>query len=93
MLLGYVATWASDKEVPELKDSLETIRRTASDLISKIDWFSCRRHAYPCDGTRLQERLINGFDSLESARANYILCLEEFISNCRTALLAELGNY
>lgn len=34
---GYVATWASDKEVPELKTSLETIRRAASDLISKID--------------------------------------------------------
>lgn len=34
---GYVATWASDKEVPELKASLETIRRTASDLIVKID--------------------------------------------------------
>ena len=33
----YVAGWSSDKEVPELKASLDTIRRAASDLISKID--------------------------------------------------------
>ena len=33
----YVATWSADKDVPELKASLETIRRTASDLITKID--------------------------------------------------------
>ena len=33
----YVATWSADKEVPELKASLETIRRTAAGLIVKID--------------------------------------------------------
>lgn len=33
----YVAGWSSDKEVPELKASLDTIRRAASDLIGKID--------------------------------------------------------
>lgn len=33
----YVATWSVDKEVPELKASLDTIRRTASELIVKID--------------------------------------------------------
>lgn len=33
----YVATWSADKEVPELKVSLDTIRRTASELIVKID--------------------------------------------------------
>ena len=33
----YVATWSADKEVPELKASLDTIRRTASELIVKID--------------------------------------------------------
>ena len=33
----YVATWSADKEVPELKASLDIIRRTASDLIVKID--------------------------------------------------------
>ena len=34
---GYLATWASDKEVPELKASLDTIRNTASDMIEKIE--------------------------------------------------------
>ena len=34
---GYVAGWSEGKEVPELKASLDTIRKTASDLIVKID--------------------------------------------------------
>ena len=33
----YVAGWSSDKEIPELKASLETIRSTASALIAKIE--------------------------------------------------------
>ena len=34
---GYLASWSADKEVPELKASLDTIRRTASDMIVKIE--------------------------------------------------------
>lgn len=34
---GYVAGWSSGKDTKELKASLETIQKTASDLISKID--------------------------------------------------------
>ena len=34
---GYIASWSKDKELPELKKSLETISRTASDLITDID--------------------------------------------------------
>ena len=34
---GYVAGWSGNQEVPELKASLDTIRRAASDLIIKID--------------------------------------------------------
>jgi len=34
---AYVATWSQGKETPELKDSLNTIRDAAADLISKID--------------------------------------------------------
>ena len=34
---GYIATWSKDKDLPELKASLETINRTASDIISDID--------------------------------------------------------
>lgn len=34
---GYVATWSKGKELPELKDSLNKIRETASEIITKID--------------------------------------------------------
>ena len=34
---GYIGTWSKDKELPELKASLETINSTASAIISNID--------------------------------------------------------
>ena len=34
---GYIASWSKNKDLPELKASLETINRTASGLISDID--------------------------------------------------------
>lgn len=34
---GYIANWSRDKELPELRASLETINRTASGLIDDID--------------------------------------------------------
>lgn len=34
---GYIASWSKDKELPELRASLETINKTASGLISDID--------------------------------------------------------
>ena len=34
---GYLATWAKDKELTELRASLETINRTSSALITDID--------------------------------------------------------
>ena len=34
---GYIASWSSDKDLKELKASLETINKTASGLISDID--------------------------------------------------------
>ena len=33
---GYIAGWSSGKEMPELKSSLDTIRRTSSELIKGI---------------------------------------------------------
>lgn len=35
---GYIASWSEGKELKELRDSLETINRTASELISTIDY-------------------------------------------------------
>ncbi len=34
---GYVASWSSDKELKELKSSLDTIQKTANKLISDIE--------------------------------------------------------
>ena len=34
---AYIAGWSSGKETAELKESMETIRSTASDLINRID--------------------------------------------------------
>ncbi|MGI6498980.1 MAG: YodL domain-containing protein [Oscillospiraceae bacterium] len=34
---GYIASWSKDKELPELRASLETINKTASSLITDID--------------------------------------------------------
>ncbi len=34
---GYIAGWSSDKETKELKGSLETIRKTAAEMIDGID--------------------------------------------------------
>lgn len=34
---GYLAGWSSDKELGELKESLDTIQKTAASLIDKID--------------------------------------------------------
>ena len=34
---GYVATWSSDRDLPELKASLQTIRDAASSLITEIE--------------------------------------------------------
>ncbi|NLD47138.1 MAG: hypothetical protein GX660_08050, partial [Clostridiaceae bacterium] len=34
---GYIAAWSSDKELKELKNSLDTIQKTASKLISDIE--------------------------------------------------------
>ena len=34
---GYIATWSKDKELKELRASLETINKTSSELISDID--------------------------------------------------------
>ena len=33
----YVASWASGKEMKELKDSMDTIRLTAADFLEKLE--------------------------------------------------------
>ena len=38
---GYIATWSKDKDLPELRASLETINQTSGALISDIDRHFC----------------------------------------------------
>lgn len=38
---GYIATWSKDKELKELRASLETINKTSSELITDIDRHYC----------------------------------------------------
>ena len=35
---GYIASWSKDKTLPELRESLEVISKTADGLINDIDW-------------------------------------------------------
>ncbi len=39
----YLATWASDKDIPELKTSLDIIRNAASDMITNIEEWGIRK--------------------------------------------------
>ncbi len=57
---GYIASWSKDKELPELKKSLETISRTASDLITDIDreWDTLQKlQVTALDGASVSDRL------------------------------------
>ena len=57
---GYIASWSKDKELPELKKSLETISRTASDLITDIDreWATLEKmQTHVMDAVSVTDRL------------------------------------
>ena len=57
---GYIASWSKDKELPELKKSLETISRTASDLITDIDreWATLEKlQTHSMDSRSVSDRL------------------------------------
>lgn len=49
---GYIANWSQDKELPELRASLETINKTASELIDDID----RHYADICKEQDMQRK-------------------------------------
>ena len=61
---GYLAAWSKDKEVKELRESLDTINETSSVLISSIE-----------DNYReiLAERDVTSIDSLTDKIADYII--------------------
>lgn len=54
----YVASWASDKEMKELKDSMDTIRLTAADFLEKLEAAVAERSAERMTAMQYAEKLI-----------------------------------
>ena len=54
----YVASWASGKEMKELKDSMDTIRLTAADFLEKLETAVAGRSAERMTAMQYAEKLI-----------------------------------
>lgn len=54
----YVASWASGKEMKELKDSIDTIRLTAADFLEKLEAAVAERSAERMTAMQYAEKLI-----------------------------------
>lgn len=54
----YVASWASGKEMKELKDSMDTIRLTATDFLEKLEAAVAERSAERMTAMQYAEKLI-----------------------------------
>ena len=54
----YVASWASGKEMKELKDSMDTIRLTAADFLEKLEAAVAERSAERVTAMQYAEKLI-----------------------------------
>ena len=57
---SYIAAWSSGKQTPELKESLETIRKAASEMIVNID-------------EKIQQYTIEG---QKQRRQFYLICIK-----------------
>lgn len=56
--LTYVASWASGKELKELKDSMDTIRLTAADFLEKLETAVAERSVERMTAMEYAEKLI-----------------------------------
>ena len=84
---GYIATWSQGKELKELRASLETINRTASELITDID----RHFAEICKerGVDLAAAAVPEKDAIDTLAKD----IEAFMLEVDTfAYLAEIGD-
>ena len=61
---GYIAGWSSGKEMKELRNSMERIRKTASQIISQVEY---RIHEYRKERVESQEQLQAGNEELYAA--------------------------
>lgn len=57
-LFPYVASWASGKELKELKDSMDTIRLTAADFLEKLETAVAERSVERMTAMEYAEKLI-----------------------------------
>lgn len=76
---GYIATWSQNKELPELRASLETINKTASELIDDID----RHYADICKERGIEQKITEyetvlippSYEQAYSFATEYVNCL------------------
>jgi len=67
---GYIANWSSDKELAELKASLDTIKKTASRMIDTIDArFSEIKQEHGIEQTMIEAEAVRVVPSEQSATA------------------------
>ena len=45
---GYVAGWSKNKDLEELKSSLDAIKKTASEIIDKVEHYTCLLYTSRC---------------------------------------------
>lgn len=76
---GYIAGWSSGREMTELKSSLDTIRRTASEMISGIE-----AHLQELQKDRVAEQEQDVIDIQENSEMSIMKQAEELINRLET---------
>lgn len=99
----YVASWASGKELKELKDSMDTIRLTAADFLEKLETAVAERSVERMTAMEYAEKLIEDKERdktvFDNSQRNLIVnfayklddraATEEFANNLAAAVAAE----
>lgn len=99
----YVASWASGKELKELKDSMDTIRLTATDFLEKLEAAVAERNVEHITAMEYAEKLIASKEQdktiFDNSQRNLIVnfayklddraATEELANNLATAVAAE----
>ncbi len=99
----YVASWASGKELKELKDSMDTIRLTAADFLEKLETAVAERSVERMTAMEYAEKLIADKEQdktiFDNSQRNLIVnfayklddraATEELASNLAAAVAAE----
>ena len=100
---SYVASWASGKELKELKDSMDTIRLTAADFLEKLETAVAERSVERMTAMEYAEKLIADKERdktvFDSSQRNLIVnfayklddraATEELANNLAAAVAAE----